>query len=62
MGILHLDIKPDNVVLNSNAVDDPKSSKITLIDYNISQQETLITNILEFKGNVLFSSSYQMIF
>ena len=38
MGLAHLDIKPDNILLNSNDEEDARSSLITLIDFSASER------------------------
>lgn len=36
MGLLHLDLKPDNILLGSNAFKSPESSQLVLADFGLS--------------------------
>jgi casein kinase 1 len=63
MGYLHLDIKPDNILIGSAARERLESSTIVLIDYGISKKwkdehdEHIPENrMVPFSGNVLFAS------
>ena len=38
MGILHLDLKPDNILLGEKDLFDEKSSKLVIVDFGISKR------------------------
>ncbi len=69
-GIVHCDIKIDNVVLNSNEFSNAESSLITLIDFGSSVSFLDSNNprkhrnndkVSTFTGNLGFSSTFHMI-
>ena len=61
-GYLHLDLKPDNILLSSGDRSDPKASTLVLIDFGLSKRyldekgEHIEDNPAPFVGNVLFAS------
>lgn len=67
-GYVHLDIKPDNILVNSNDFSHPLSSLLTLIDFSVSKKfqdedgkHIELCNDQRFDGNFAFSSKYQML-
>ena len=69
LGVLHLDLKLDNILLMSSEYDNAKSSKLVLVDFNASQMfrdsdgnHITDENIRRFYGNISFSSPHQMNF
>ena len=63
IGYLHLDIKPDNILLGSDNMKSLESSAIHLIDYGISKpyldgknNHISFKRHVPFSGNVLFAS------
>ncbi len=67
-GFLHLDFKPDNILINSGNMNSPNSSLLSLIDFNISarymdeetKEHSEFIRTKSFRGNFAFSSYYQM--
>ncbi len=65
---MHLDIKPDNILLNSSDFTNPLSSLITLIDFSGSEmyleknngKHLQLKDQNGFNGNFAFCSKYQM--
>jgi casein kinase I family protein HRR25 len=43
LGFLHLDIKPENILIGSNDLADQESSVLYLIDFGISKKYRLAT-------------------
>ncbi|CDW89820.1 casein kinase i isoform delta-like protein [Stylonychia lemnae] len=67
IGYVHLDLKPDNIMLYSSDLSSPESSLVALIDFSVSQRymdqnSNHLPNEIkrEFNGNIAFSSVYQM--
>ena len=63
IGYLHMDIKPDNIVLGTDNMRSLESSSIHLIDFGISKpyldannQHIPFKRNVPFSGNVLFAS------
>lgn len=63
MGWLHLDLKPNNLVLSSGKISSPESSAVALIDFGISKsyltpslQHVKMEKDVRFAGNFLFAS------
>lgn len=69
MGYVHLDIKPDNILLCSSDLEDPLSSLVALIDFSAAQryldtstgEHKSMNSDTSFTGNLPFSSYNQMI-
>ena len=66
---MHLDIKPDNILLNSNNFNNATSSLVTLIDFSVSKKyidengkHMGKRRLANFEGNLIFSSPEQMEF
>lgn len=67
---MHLDIKPENILLLSNNFDDPSSSVVKLIDFGLAQpyrdQMTKVhvkeDSVQDFLGNVGFATEHTMLF
>eukprot|EP00347_Sterkiella_histriomuscorum_P022938 403336582 len=66
-GFAHLDIKPDNILLNSNDYENAESSLLSLIDFSVSLPfahkqvpRSQIKLSRDFNGNLAFSSKEQM--
>jgi len=62
-GFLHLDLKPQNILIGNNNPKDPRNSKIYLIDFGVSKSyldEQGIHKVkkgdVHFEGNILFAS------
>ena len=63
MGLLHLDIKPDNILIGSDDENNTNSGTIYLIDFGISKNYTdcngthlCFKNDVPFSGNIVFAS------
>ncbi len=71
-GFVHLDIKPDNIMIASSNLESAESSLLTLIDFSITQfvnnddlnnkedKFLFSSDVFEFNGNLAFSSKDQM--
>lgn len=68
IGYVHLDIKPDNILIETSDFTCPRSLLVSLIDFSASRKFVdPITGIhikkihKDFVGNIAFSSSQQML-
>lgn len=62
-GFLHLDLKPQNILIGNNNPKDPRNSKIYLIDFGVSKsyldergEHKIDSPDVHFEGNILFAS------
>eukprot|EP00347_Sterkiella_histriomuscorum_P003505 403364043 len=67
VGYIHLDIKPDNIVIQSNDLTSCESSLLNLLDFSVSKKyiddkgfHLENFEIDEFNGNITYASLYQM--
>ena len=65
LGVVHLDIKPDNIVLGSSDPHSPEYNMLYLIDYGLSQEyltkegyHRKVAKAKRFVGNVGFASKH----
>lgn len=57
-GYIHLDLKPDNILIGSNDIGSDENSKLYLIDYSLSKKYLDEKGIhLKFKYQKLFSGN-----
>lgn len=67
-GIIHCDLKPDNVLIGNYMLDREEMNKIYLIDFGISMryreqngQHVKFRKKIPFRGNIIFSSKHALL-